>query len=53
MTIHPRESVLAAFERALTLNQCRESAAAAVAQSLGLPVEAVREVVDELEQEAA
>ena len=49
MTIHPRQSVLAAFERALSLSPCRESAAAAVAQSLGLPVEAVLEVVAELE----
>lgn len=52
MTIHPRESVLTAFARALALYPCRDSAAAAVAQSLGLPVEAVREVV-ELEPEAA
>lgn len=35
MTIHPRESVLTAFARALTLDPCREAAAAAVAASLG------------------
>lgn len=49
MTIHPRQTVLAAFARALSLDPCRESAAAAVAQALGLPVEAVREVVGECE----
>lgn len=49
MTIHPRQSVVDAFERALALDPCRESAATAVAQSLGLPVEAVLEVVAELE----
>lgn len=40
---HVRET----FARALTVAQCKESAICATAQSLALPVEAVREVVEE------
>lgn len=46
MTIHTRKTVIAAFASALALDPCREAAAAAVAQSLGLPVKAVREAVE-------
>lgn len=42
---HVRET----FARALTVAQCREAAIYATAQSLGLPVESVREVMEESE----
>lgn len=47
MTILPRPIVRAAVERALSLDPCMESAIAAAAAALCLPVEVVREVVDE------
>lgn len=43
MTIHPREKVQAALERALKLDPCHEKAVHAVAAALCLPVEAVQE----------
>lgn len=46
MPIYPRSYVLAAFERALALDPCREKAAAAVTRALGLPIETVKEVAD-------
>ena len=52
MTITTRTQVQAAFSRALALAQDREAAIYATAQSLGLPLEAVREVVAQ-EQEGA
>lgn len=42
----PIEKVKAAFARALALNPDREAAARAAAQSLGITVEAVLEVVE-------
>ena len=49
MTIIPRPIVRAAVERALTLDPCMESAIAAAAAALSLPVECVREVMEESE----
>lgn len=43
--IYTRESVRAAVARAMLLGQDLELAIEAAAQALGLPVEAVREVV--------
>ncbi len=49
--IHSRQSVLAAFTRALTLDpqQDRQAAMESTAQALGLLVEAVADVVEETE----
>ena len=49
MTIIARPIVRAAVERALTTERCMESAIAAAAAELSLPVEAVREVMEESE----
>lgn len=49
MTITTKDRVLAAIERALKLDPSLEIAIAAVAASLALPVECVRDVVDEAE----
>lgn len=49
MTITPITQVRAAFSRALSLAPDREAAIRATAQSLALPVEAVREAVQEVE----
>ena len=49
MTITTRANVQAAFERALAMAPDREAAIYATAQSLGLPLEAVREVVEQRE----
>lgn len=49
MTILSRESVLAAYARALALNPDPSRAIVAVAQSLVLPVEVVAEVVADAE----
>lgn len=46
MTIYSIKAVRDAFQRALALNPCRESAAAAVAQAMALPVETVRRVTE-------
>lgn len=45
MTIIPRPLVRAAVERALSLDPCMESAIAAAAAALSIPVEAVRDVM--------
>lgn len=50
MTIIPRPLVRAAVERALKLDPSLEIAIAAVAASLALPVECVREVLDDSER---
>lgn len=50
-TVIPIEKVKAAFARALILSGDHDVAARAAAQSLGITVEAVREVVEQ--QEAA
>lgn len=50
--IVPIERVRAAYERALARHPDADAAAAAVAQSLGLDVEAVRDVVQEPEPAA-
>lgn len=47
MTIVKKDQVLAAIERALKLDPSVEIAIAVVAASMCLPVELVREVVDE------
>lgn len=49
MTIIPRPLVRAAVERALSLDPCMESAIAAAAAALSIPVEAVRDVMQESE----
>lgn len=46
----PIENVMAAFARALAMNSDREAAARAAAQALGITVEAVREVVSQIEE---
>lgn len=47
MTIIPRPIVRAAVERALTLDPCMEAAMAVAAAALSIPVEAVRDVMQE------
>lgn len=51
MTIATKESVRAAIDRALQLDphEDTDSAIASVAQAMCLPVEVVREIVDETE----
>lgn len=51
MTIVTREKVRAAFERAMAMHDDRETAVQVAAQALGLPVEAVEEVVEVSEEE--
>lgn len=48
MQIHPKEQVRAAFARAMQLQPCREAAALAVAQAMGLCAEVVLQVVGEV-----
>jgi hypothetical protein len=52
-TVIPIEKVKAAFARALDLTPDRDIAVSAAAQSLGITVEAVREVVEPQEAHAA
>lgn len=47
--IAAREAVRAAIQRALDLDPCEDRAVQAVAQAMGLPPEAVREVLTEHE----
>lgn len=52
MTIASRDRVLRAYiEMLFTHDLAPEAAIAAAAQSLGLPVEAVREAVDEFDRQ--
>ena len=48
MNIIPKEKIVAAVERCLALHNDKEKAIEAVAQSLHLPVEVVRECVEEV-----
>lgn len=52
-TVIPIEKVMAAFARAVALHPDREAAMRVTAQTLGITVEAVREVVSNHQTEAA
>jgi len=52
VTIVTHTSVRAAFERALSLHPDREAAMHATAAALCIPFEAVRDVVDQVDEEA-
>jgi len=47
MQIHSRTDVKQTFKAALKASRCHETALHSTAQALGLPVEAVRECIEE------